>query len=137
MRKLETIHRIVLYIDDLDRCPPEKVAEVLQAIHLILAFPLFVVVVGVDIRWVSKSLIKKYGSMFGRLKSAKKEDDLTYLLETDSYLGYKHQATPYDYLEKIFQIPFKLKPMTERDKSNYIGKLLESDLKGSEENSFK
>ncbi|MEZ5024500.1 MAG: P-loop NTPase fold protein [Chitinophagales bacterium] len=43
------VERIVLYIDDLDRCPPKKVVEVLQAIHLILAFPLFVVVVGVDV----------------------------------------------------------------------------------------
>jgi hypothetical protein len=37
------INRIVLYIDDLDRCPPNKVVEVLQAVHLLLAFPLFVV----------------------------------------------------------------------------------------------
>ncbi|HEX5715789.1 MAG TPA: P-loop NTPase fold protein, partial [Thermoanaerobaculia bacterium] len=37
------INRIVLYIDDLDRCPPQKVVEVLQAVHLLLAFPLFVV----------------------------------------------------------------------------------------------
>jgi hypothetical protein len=34
------INRIVLYIDDLDRCPPERVVQVLQAIHLLLAFPL-------------------------------------------------------------------------------------------------
>src|SRR4051794_9487914 len=33
------INRIVLYIDDLDRCPPAKVVEVLQAVHLLLAFP--------------------------------------------------------------------------------------------------
>lgn len=46
------LNRIVLYIDDLDCCPPQKVVEVLQAVHLFLAFPLFVVVVGVDSRWV-------------------------------------------------------------------------------------
>ena len=44
------IERIVLYIDDLDRCPPERVVEVLQAVHLLLAFELFVVVVAVDAR---------------------------------------------------------------------------------------
>jgi hypothetical protein len=41
------IDRIVLYIDDLDRCTPRQVVEVLQAVHLLLALDLFVVVVGV------------------------------------------------------------------------------------------
>ncbi len=49
---LETPERIVIYIDDLDRCSETKVYEVLQAIHLLLAFDLFVVVVGVDVGWV-------------------------------------------------------------------------------------
>ncbi|MEU4689972.1 P-loop NTPase fold protein [Actinoplanes sp. NPDC023714] len=39
------VDRIVLYIDDLDRCSPEQVVEVLQAVHLLLALDLFVVVV--------------------------------------------------------------------------------------------
>ncbi len=46
-RLFPRIDRIVLYIDDLDRCPEKIVFEVLQAVHLLLAFPLFVVVVGV------------------------------------------------------------------------------------------
>jgi len=53
------IERVILYIDDLDRCPPKIVVEVLQAIHLILSFELFVVVVGVDVRWISKCLYEK------------------------------------------------------------------------------
>ena len=36
------IDRIVLYIDDLDRCRPRQVVEVLQAVHLLLALDLFV-----------------------------------------------------------------------------------------------
>jgi hypothetical protein len=44
--------RIVIYIDDLDRCTPAQVYAVLQAIHLLLAFQLFVVVVGVDVGWI-------------------------------------------------------------------------------------
>lgn len=43
---LRFFRRIVLYIDDLDRCPPDKVVDVLQACHLLLCFPLFVVVSG-------------------------------------------------------------------------------------------
>jgi hypothetical protein len=54
------IDRVVLYIDDLDRCPPAKVLEVLEAVHLLLALELFVVVVGVDPRWLRNSLRHQY-----------------------------------------------------------------------------
>ena len=78
------VERIILYIDDLDRCPADKVIEVLQAVHLLLAFKLFVVVVGVDHRWLRRSLKRHYGTLLDE---------------------------PNDYLEKIFQIPFAVKPM--------------------------
>ena len=52
----KAIERIILYIDDLDRCKEKEVVAVLQAVHLLLAFPLFVVVVAVDPRWLLHSL---------------------------------------------------------------------------------
>jgi hypothetical protein len=76
--------RIVLYIDDLDRCPPPVVIKVLEAVHLLLAQPVFVVVVGVDARWLLRALREHYTEML---------DD------------------PVDYLEKIFQVSFALRPM--------------------------
>jgi hypothetical protein len=88
--------RIVLYIDDLDRCSPDKVVDVLQAVHLFLTFPLFVVVVAVDARWVSRSL----------------EDQYSHLLESPQANGSASGATPGDYLEKIFQVPYWVRPMT-------------------------
>ena len=99
------INRIVLYIDDLDRCPPAKVVEVLQAVHLLLAFPLFVVVVGVDARWVSRSLESRYRELLkGGFSDA--AGDLTNMFGV---------ARSEDYLEKIFQIPLWLRPMTTPD----------------------
>ena len=95
------IDRIILYIDDLDRCPPEKVVEVLQAIHLILAFPLFVVIVGVDVRWIYNSLLAKYGDMLSM------EDENRLKSNDFSQEAIKGGATPFDYLEKVFQIPFR------------------------------
>ena len=101
------IDRIVLYIDDLDRCPPKQVVDVLQAIHLLLAFELFVVVVGVDARWVRHALRKHYPEMLDEdpeeKQNGKKEGRWT------------RAATPRDYVEKIFQIPFWLKPMEPGD----------------------
>ena len=80
--------RIILYIDDLDRCPPDKVVDVLQAVHLLLTFPLFVVIVAVDARWLSRSLEAYYGE----------------LLDPDAKAA-GAAATARDYLEKIFQVP--------------------------------
>jgi hypothetical protein len=95
------INRIVLYIDDLDRCPPAKVVEVLQAVHLLLAFPLFVVVVGVDARWISRSLESRYRELLH-------VDQPEAAGEIAAMFGV---ARSEDYLEKIFQIPLWLRRM--------------------------
>lgn len=87
--------RIILYIDDLDRCRPDRVAEILEAVHLLLAFPLFVVVVGVDPRWLRRCLQAHYPELLG---------------EVSSKPGAR-ASTPQDYLEKIFQIPYALRRM--------------------------
>ncbi|MCP3057365.1 hypothetical protein LXT21_01085 [Myxococcus sp. K38C18041901] len=95
---LPAVDRIVLYIDDLDRCPEDRIVQVLEAVHLLLAFPLFVVVVGVDSRWLLHALKKRYAAFSA-------ED----------------AATPQAYLEKIFQIPFTLHRMEEQG----FGKLID------------
>jgi len=95
------INRIVLYIDDLDRCPPAKVVDVLQAVHLLLAFPLFVVVVGVDARWISRSLEARYRELL-HVGDAEAAVNLTQMFGV---------ARSEDYLEKIFQIPLWLRTM--------------------------
>jgi hypothetical protein len=95
---LPSTQRIILYVDDLDRCRPDKVMEVLEAVHLLLALPLFVVVVGVDARWLEGALASHYRGQ----------------------LGGSGQAEPTDYLEKIFQIPYWLKPpVTPSDRTRY------------------
>jgi peptidoglycan hydrolase-like protein with peptidoglycan-binding domain len=109
--------RIILYVDDLDRCPPDTVIDVLQAVHLLLTFPLFVVVVAVDTRWVSRSLLKHYDKLLS-LGGA----------STDAL----EAAAPRDYLEKIFQVPYWVRPMTEdhgRDLLKNLGKPIEAKKK--------
>ena len=96
---LPRVERIVLYIDDLDRCPERKVMDVLQAVHLLLAFPMFVVVVGVDPRWLLHSVAESSPA----LRRGQQDEHLTSLE--------LWQSTPLNYLEKIFQIPFTLSPM--------------------------
>jgi len=67
LKELPTVERIILYIDDLDRCEPDRVVEVLEAVHLLLAFRLFVVVVAVDPRWVLESLSIRYPHLARKL----------------------------------------------------------------------
>ena len=107
------LSRIVLYIDDLDRCPPERVVEVLQAIHLLLAFKLFVVVVGVDARWVTYSLKEQYKGML--VGSSRERADGN---------GSGKPASPYDYLEKIFQIPYWITPMNDGSSRSLLRSLV-------------
>jgi len=100
----QPIDRIVLYIDDLDRCSPDQVVEVLQAVHLLLALDLFVVVVGVDPRWLLHSLEQRYRDNFAFDVAAPDRVD------TGQPSGW--DATALNYLEKIFNIPFVLPGMT-------------------------
>ncbi|MET8853352.1 P-loop NTPase fold protein [Amycolatopsis sp. NPDC004625] len=90
------LDRIVLYIDDLDRCSPGQVVDVLQAVHLLLAFDLFVVVVGVDPRWLLRSLSSHYDRLI----------EADPVVRADGW-----HVTPEDYLEKILNIPLVLPRM--------------------------
>lgn len=110
-KNLQPVDRIILYIDDLDRCPADKVMEVLQAVHLLLAYPLFVVVVGVDPRWLLHSLSETYAAFQRGGARLSTRPDLW-------------RTTPQNYLEKIFQIPFSLRPMTDTGYKKLITGLL-------------
>ncbi|RJE75181.1 P-loop NTPase fold protein [Reichenbachiella sp. MSK19-1] len=103
--KPNRLERIVLYIDDLDRCSDEKVLEVIQAVHLLMAFPLFNVVVGVDDKCIMNAISSRYKA-----------------------LGNGANGTTENYFEKIFQIPFKLKEPSSNDVENLIEDLLEGQI---------
>jgi hypothetical protein len=81
---MNQIQRIIIYIDDLDRCSQRQVVQILEAIHLLLAFPCFVVVAAVDVRWLEAALAAEH----------------------DQIGAENSTICAADYLEKIFQIPF-------------------------------
>ncbi len=98
------IERIVLYIDDLDRCPPRVVIQVLEAIHLMLALPVFTVVVGVDARWLTRAIRQHYATMLDGAPMHPAEGN----------------AFAAHYLEKIFQIPLVLRPMDDEAFAEFV-----------------
>jgi len=110
--------RIILYIDDLDRCPPGKVVEVLQACHLLLCFPLFIVVVAVDARWVSRALLTRYEGLLDDHINGSGGDDPAREASLEG------TASPRDYLEKIFQIPYWVQRMQGDASSSYAKELV-------------
>ena len=90
--------RIVLFIDDLDRCPPARVVQVLEAVQLLLNTKLFVIVLGLDTRYVTRALEKEYKEIL------------------------QHEGDPsgLDYIEKIIQIPYRVRPMEPAGLLNYL-----------------
>ncbi|MBI5080107.1 MAG: hypothetical protein HZB17_02215, partial [Chloroflexi bacterium] len=96
--------RFVIFIDDLDRCPPAKAVEVLEAIMLLLAdddgIP-FIIFLGIDARVIVKAIEERYGKVL-----------------TDAGI------TGYEYLDKIVQIPFRIPPANETALKKYVESLL-------------
>jgi sulfur relay (sulfurtransferase) DsrC/TusE family protein len=90
--------RVVLYIDDLDRCPPDRVVEVLESVQLLLNTKLFIVVLGIDDRYIARALEQVYE---GVLKRGGKPSGL-------------------DYLEKIIQIPYRMRPISPSKIDGYL-----------------
>lgn len=113
----EPIDRIVLYIDDLDRCSPRQVIDVLQAVHLLLALDLFVVVVGVDPRWLLRALQSQYDELLTDSERETGED--------------AWHASPQDYLEKIFNIPLALPRMNPDSFGRLLASLAREGIDGT------
>jgi hypothetical protein len=111
---------VVLYIDDLDRCKPEDVVRVLQIVHMLLAFELFVVVVAVDARWVVQALKQSYPWLRTAPSTVTAAGTGGEAVTIEPF-GY---VSPEDYLEKIFQIAFWLEPMTAGRAASFLTSLV-------------
>ncbi|MGB2925775.1 MAG: P-loop NTPase fold protein [Limnothrix sp.] len=92
------IPRVVLYIDDLDRCPPRRVVEVLETVQLLLKTQLFVVVLAVDDRYIARALEEVYSGVLKR----------------------RGKPSGIDYLEKIIQIPYRMRPISREVTKQYL-----------------
>lgn len=85
MRRNGAKPRILVTIDDLDRCEPEKAVEVLQAVNQLLDFDAFVICLGIDARIITAAVEAHYQQLLGEAG-----------------------ASGYEYLDKIVQIPFRI-----------------------------
>jgi len=93
--------KVVVFIDDLDRCDPEKAVEVLEAVKLLLDFDRFIVFVALDARVITQAIEEHYGKV---------------LTEAE--------ITGYEYLNKIVQIPFSIPEPPLDEVRRYLGSLV-------------
>ena len=90
--------RVVLFIDDLDRCPPHKVVEVLESVQLLLKTELFIVVLGLDTRYVTRALEKAYAGI----------------------LRWEGDPSALDYIEKILTFAYRVKPVRKDSTATFL-----------------
>lgn len=108
----ETGRRVVVFVDDLDRCLPESALEVLESIKLFFDMEGFVFVVGLD-REVVESII-----------DAKYSKEQPTGLESDHEA---HRVRGADYVKKVFQVPFNLRPVSAGELRSFLQSIYDDE----------
>jgi hypothetical protein len=103
---------MIVFIDDLDRCSPGKVADVVEAINLFLAgeFPHCMFILGIDDEMVAAALDKAHGDVIAKLPGYAKSTSL----------GWR-------FMDKFVQLPFIIPPSTASELNGYTESLLSQD----------
>ena len=94
------ITKLIVVIDDLDRCLPETILETLEAIKLFLFVPRTAFILGADERLVKYAVRRRFPELPGQL------------VEVGS-----------DYLEKLIQYPIYVPPLGRGEMETYINLL--------------
>ena len=103
---------MVIFIDDLDRCSPNKVSDVIEAINLFLAgeFPDCMFVLGIDDEMVAAALDKAHSDVISKLPSYAKS----------ASIGWR-------FMDKFVQLPFIVPPPTRDELKKYADSLFSED----------
>jgi len=105
------VKRLIILVDDLDRCLPYTAIEVLEAIRLFLFVPGTTFIIAADENMIAYAVRKHFPD----------------LPVTGKALDY-----PRSYLEKLIQVPFRIPNLNFREVQNYIALLLlQHDMKSN------
>lgn len=99
------IKTLVILIDDLDRCSPDRIIENLEAIKLFLNVPNTAFVIGADRRIIRQAVAWRY------------RDSLKTSTEGQSDAS---ERLVDDYLEKLIQIPYRLPRLSPSEIETYL-----------------
>lgn len=98
--KESNIKKLVVIIDDLDRCLPDTIIETLEAIKLFLFVPRTAFIIGADERLVEYAVKQRFPEFQGNKSEVGK-----------------------DYLEKLIQYPVRVPPLGRAEMETYISLL--------------
>ena len=106
------IKKLIIIIDDLDRCLPDRIIDNLEAIKLFLNVKNTAFIIGADPRIVRHAIEYRYKDKIVDTNSENKNDRIVN-----------------DYLEKLIQIPYNLPKLSDSEVQTYITLLFcENDL---------
>ena len=98
------VGRVVVFVDDLDRCLPARALEVLESMKLFFDLPGFVFVVGLDEDIVERAVCVKFGDQIQHAKPG--SNDLGGLSSVS--IASPSRRLSREYVKKIFQVPYTL-----------------------------
>lgn len=110
------VKRLVVLVDDLDRCLPETAIQTLEAIRLFVSLPNTAFVIGADEAMIEHAV----------------KDHFKDLPEDTISRGY-----PRAYLEKLIQVPFRIPSLGEAETRIYVTMLLIGTAVGEDDASFR
>jgi hypothetical protein len=110
----------VVFIDDLDRCSPGKVAEVIEAVNLFLSgdFPNCYFVMGADAQVVAASMEVAYEKLTTKLENVTRN----------------YGSLGWYFMDKFIQLQFVIPNMTSDQRTEFLGELFNqpSDINDDE-----
>lgn len=95
LEAVTSVNNLVVIVDDLDRCMPERIIDTLEAIKLFLSVKKTTFIIAVDQRIIEYAVNIKYPTING------------YFVSTD-------------YIEKIIQLPINIPELSSKDIENYL-----------------
>jgi predicted KAP-like P-loop ATPase len=105
------ISALVVLIDDLDRCLPERLIETLEAIKLFVSVPRTAFVIGADPRIVRHAISTRY---------VKRQLEHS---GNASEIRQEEEGLVQDYLEKLIQVPYQLPRLSPSEIETYVNLL--------------
>nr|XP_006817682.1 PREDICTED: uncharacterized protein LOC102802714 [Saccoglossus kowalevskii] len=105
--------RVIITVDDLDRCPKKKAVKVIEAMNILLSdeFSPFICILAVDSRIIVEAIEESLGKV-----------------AMNAYL------TGHEYLKKFLQVPFCIPAMSLSSKEKFMRKLKEEASSSNDDN---
>ena len=91
--------RLIIFIDDLDRCNASNILELLETIKNVLGIANLIFCITVDMKQIERAWELRYNSNTGKIEGK-------------------------EYIEKLFPVVFSLPPKTDDDVGNYLDSLV-------------